>query len=162
ELFAKIVIWLMGVGLMVSFWMFGVWTKNVFLGFHKVDDGRILLSIKRGKPFKLMGRKIYWTEEVTQLGESDLEPLSYLLDIVFWKPMSKAEALMTIGYVYFKLGERAMALDYWHRVPESTFKIRRELYGLYEQAQQAPLSDEAVSDQVLKFDDEHVGLAILT
>lgn len=162
ELFAKIVIWLMGVGLMVAFWMFGVWTKNVFLGFHKVDDGRILLSIKRGKPFKMLGRKIYWTEEVTGLSESDLESFSYLLDIVFWKPMSKAEALMTIGYVYFRLGNRATALDYWHRVPESTFKIRRELYRLYEQAQQALSSGEDISKQVLEFDDEPISLAILT
>ncbi|MDM8527630.1 hypothetical protein QUF58_05390 [Anaerolineales bacterium HSG24] len=133
ELFAKVIIWLTGISLLAAFWIFGHWTKNVFLGFRKFDDGLILLSIKRGKPFRLFGYKIYWIEEVTDINVSDLEQFGFLSDIVFWKPMSKAEALITIGYIYYQLGKYTEALDYWSRVPERTFKLRCEIYKLYMQ-----------------------------
>ncbi len=45
--------------------------------------------------------------------------------------MSKAEALMTIGHVYYRLGEYPKAIGYWDRVPEGAFKIRHGLYQLY-------------------------------
>ena len=149
ELFAKIVIWLISISLIVAFWIFGNWTKSVFLGFRRFEDGSALVSIKRGKPFKLFGCKIYWTEEITDIQESDLEQFSQLVDIGFWKPMSKSEALITIGYIYYQLQEYKKALECWNRVPERTFQLRSKTYKLYKRIQQIPSFENGTSEQAI-------------
>jgi phospho-N-acetylmuramoyl-pentapeptide-transferase len=162
ELFAKVVIWLTGVSLIAAFWIFGVWTKSVFLGFYKSNDGKILLSVKRGKPYKLFGRKIYWNEEITELREVDLEQFGFLLDIVFWKPVSKAEALMIIGYLYYQLGNCEKALAYWHRIPDQTFRIKGEMYKLYVLAQQTFTIESKTLQQGVEFKEEELLTSMIT
>jgi UDP-N-acetylmuramyl pentapeptide phosphotransferase/UDP-N-acetylglucosamine-1-phosphate transferase len=148
ELFGKTVLWLAGISLIVGSWTFGAWTKSVFFGLHQGDDGQELLSINRGMPFELFGRKIYWTEEIVPLRAADLEHFGFLLDVMFWKPISKFDALITIGYVFYQIGKPAEALAYWDRVPESTFKARPETYHVYLQVQTAPAesADEIIEE----------------
>lgn len=131
DLFGKATLWTMGAALLVLVWLFGTWTKPVFMGFHDTPDGQVSLTLNRGRPYKLFGHRAYWTEEHVRLQENDLPKSEILSDIVFWRLMDKSDALMMIGHYFFEAGDHPRAVEYWDRVPDRTLQAHPAIHQLF-------------------------------
>jgi UDP-N-acetylmuramyl pentapeptide phosphotransferase/UDP-N-acetylglucosamine-1-phosphate transferase len=135
ELFVKIVAWLSGLALMAAVWNWAAWTRTVFLGFFPEDVGPgRCVAIFRGKPLEFFGRKLYWLEERLALSEEDALRFGLLTNLVMFRTMTKDEARIAIGYIFYRSARYVDALNYWERVRPKSIEIRADIQALYADA----------------------------
>lgn len=135
ELFTKVIIWLTGLALMIGVWNWGIWTRNVFIGFFPEEQGPDrIVAIFRGRPLEFFGRKLYWLEERLPIKEADAVRFGLLTNLVMYRAMSKDEARIALGYVLYRLERYADAVGQWERVRPKSIDIRDDVRALCEDA----------------------------
>lgn len=74
DLFAKTVIWLVGIAILVGFFLYAMMTKSGFLGYAESGTGGDqVVAVFHGKPMRFVGIPLYVRREITELSASRLE-----------------------------------------------------------------------------------------
>jgi len=147
ELFTKVIIWLLGLALMSAVWNWGMWTRSVFVGFYPELRGPDrCVAVFRGRPMEIFGRKLYWLEDRLPIKEADALRFGLLTNLVMYRAMTKDEARIALGYIFYRLERFGEAVEIWDSVRPKSIEIRDDIRELYAESRARLLPPPAGGD----------------
>ena len=100
-----------------------MWLTGRFLGTATTTDDSRALAVCAGRPYTLLGRRLYRVVERTHIPLPSPQEQQMLR---LWQPCNRWDVLANLAYAQALAGEHDAARKTWQRIPEASRKLREE------------------------------------